>query len=84
MTNKSDGTKGDRPQVYLDAVGRRYVKAEELFRSAAMRERVRKLSELEDQILTKSAFVHRIDEQLQVGLNGRTSPGGGMMAFASS
>ncbi|MCY3641830.1 MAG: hypothetical protein OXH37_12525 [Gammaproteobacteria bacterium] len=53
MTNKSNSTKDDRPQVYLDAVGRRYVKAEELFRSATMRERIRKLSELEDQILTK-------------------------------
>ena len=55
MTDKSKSTKDDRPKVYLDGVGRRYVKAEELFQRPSTRERIRKLAELEDQILTKGA-----------------------------
>lgn len=53
MTNKSKSNIDDRPKVYLDEVGRRYVKAEELFNRPTTRERIRKLAELEDQILTK-------------------------------
>ena len=55
LTRKeSNSSSDDRPKVYLDGVGRRYVKAEELFQRPSMRERIRKLAELEDQILTKS------------------------------